>query len=666
MVAGIGWRTGVAAWACAAASLLSACGGGGSGGASTASVPSVREVTSGLLPPAVTAGATLADDAAVWRPLIDQAVYRYRGRHSLGTTFPPDTFYDNVVTQVAQAGGIVENSTNAYNEGPDTTANPVKAQAGTISQQVPFQVTAGASPLMLDFVELRSPVRVNDRYVIADRRVDDIGTDVDGDKKNDAMDLAIWVQVAGDDVIDLPYRKAVRTIRTDTTIRVRVVPSGGGTVAIVESRLSVWYAAGLGPVKVRRDSPQANNAGLRQIDEEILVSQESGNSGVGSSPNAQILRTATGSAIPLAENAVRFDNHVVALTSLPDMPSALGFMLTQIDPRGARVASTAYPTSSLVEEAANRRLLRVGNELRLLYTGNDGIRMLSLSADGQSLLARTPTTLVSGPLGSVPYAASNSSRFLAASSGSVIWVVSQPYIDSSTLEQGRLELRRFDAAGKPLGAPMVLESGTAAYRLQSLQMAASAQDLFLLWYRGQPSPGPRYLLIDAATGVSRAPPSATAVDLGPDCAIEGLPLLRDAAALIACGSRADRLVTLGTDGSPLASAAGAVRTDSVLPADWITNQGGLTWTEDPQRLTFFGPRYEKFWPEDNLPSAFIQFGEAALAGSGPDAGSYRTLTRLDYRTLQPQYAFTFGNRILLIGADCLCQGGKLGTLTVWR
>jgi hypothetical protein len=248
-------------------------------------VPSVREVTSGLLPPAVTAGATLADDAAVWRPLIDQAVYRYRGRHSLGTTFPPDTFYDNVVTQVAQAGGIVENSTNAYNEGPDTTANPVKVQAGTISQQVPFQVTAGASPLMLDFVELRSPVRVNDRYVIADRRVDDIGTDVDGDKKNDAMDLAIWVQVAGDDSIDLPYRKAVRTIRTDTTIRVRVVPSGGGTVAIVESRLSVWYAAGLGPVKVRRDSPQDNNAGLRQIDEEILVSQESGNSGVGQQPH---------------------------------------------------------------------------------------------------------------------------------------------------------------------------------------------------------------------------------------------------------------------------------------------------------------------------------------------------------------------------------------------
>ncbi|NCT83796.1 MAG: hypothetical protein GXC94_11655 [Comamonadaceae bacterium] len=652
--------------ACLGAAMLTACGGGGGSASGPTTQPA--EPSSGLLPAASAVGALLAEDASAWRPLIDKAVYRYRGRQSVSGGTQRDSFYDNVVTQLAQGGGVVENASNAYNEGPDTDSPPVRLQAGTISQQLPLLLAPGAA-LTLEFVELRSPLRSNDRYVIADRRVADIGSDVDGDKKNDGMDLAIWVQVVGEEVIDLPYRKGVRAIRTDATIRMRLVPSSSSSTVseAVDARLSVWYAAGLGPVRVRRDIPHPNVPSLRQVDEQTLVAYETATTGLGSSAAAQMLRSASGSAIPLANDAVAFDNHVVTFSSLPNTPSALGFTLTQIDVRGALMASTAYPAEMLAERAYNGRLLRLGDELRLVYVGGDGISMLRFSGDGRSLLSKTPTLLVPRPLGSVPYAASPSAPFLAASSQNTLWLVTQPYIDSAGLDSARLELRRFNADGNPVGMVQVLESGATAYGVRSVNLAASGRQLFLTWYRGLPAAGPRHLVVDAATGQTlpdAAPPGTS--DLGDACQTQGMPLLRDAANLLACGYGAERLVTLGSDGLALRTAAGAVRDTNPLPPEWITSQGGLSWVSDAQRLGFYGRRYAKFWPEDNLESSFIQFGEVVLGSTGPDASSYRTLARIEHRILQPQYAFSFGNRILVIGTDCWCQGGNLGTLTVWR
>lgn len=659
--------TGAFLIACLLSALLTACGGGGgSGGAgSPGTVPSVSTGT-GLLPSPVVLGATLADDASTWRPLNDKAVYSYRGKHSIQGSAQPDSFYEDVVTQAAQSGGTVENSTNAYNDGPDTTSAPVLVQAGAVTQQVPFQFAAGGATLTLDYVELRSPIRTNDRYVITDHRIADIGVDVDGDKKNDGLDLAVWVQVVGEEMLDLPYRKAVRTIRTEATIRARIVPSSGiAAPAAVDVRLTVWYAADIGPVKVRRDSPHPNNDQWRVIDEETLVTYDGIVGGVGSSANVQMLRTSAGEAIPLAYDAAGFDDHIVTISNLPGTYPAAGFMLTEIGPRGALMAATAFPVAGLPEPVYNPRLLRLGDELRLVYVGNGGVSMLRISADGQTLLSKTPIVLQHGPLGQVPYL--SQFPFKAATSQGALWLVTTPYVGSDTIPQARLELRRFDAAGSQVGAPQAIESGNTAYGVSALDMSASASQLVMTWYHGTPAAGPRHMIVDATTGLSV--PTATASglsDLGPACQAQGLPLALSANNLVACGAYASSAVTLGANGLPLTNADGSIRNDSLLPADWSASSGVLNWVTDAQRLSFFGRRFEKLWPEDSLESSFFQFAEIPLVSSGPDITAYRMLGRVLSKTLQPQFAFTLGNRVLVIGSDCNCQTGVLGTTIVWR
>ncbi|EFX60429.1 hypothetical protein DAPPUDRAFT_277535, partial [Daphnia pulex] len=303
------------AWACAAGILLAACGGGGGGESNLGGGGSPVPTVSGLLPGAPAIGTTLADDAGVWRPLRDKSVYTYRGQHSEqgGSVFP--RFYANTVTQLAQGGGMREDSTNAFNEGPDTTGGPVSLQSGVIRQQIEIDLADGVKPLALDLVELQSPVRTNARYVAADRRIADIGIDVDGDKKNDSMDLAVWVQVVGEETLDLPNRTGVRTIHTDTTIRVRVVLATGVLGPIVEERLGIWYAAGIGPVKLRRDAPHSSQADVRVIDEETLVTYDGISDGVGFTTQPikgmfSVAGSTPAVAIPYPHDAVAFDANV--------------------------------------------------------------------------------------------------------------------------------------------------------------------------------------------------------------------------------------------------------------------------------------------------------------------------------------------------------------------
>ena len=668
----LSWRPrGAFILACLATALLTACGGGGgsTGPAGGDTTSPVTPSGSGLLPAAVSSGATLAEDASVWRPLRDKASYRYRGRHSVPGGTEADSTYENTVTQLAQGTGMREDASNAFNEGTDTGSAPVQLQSGSIIQQQPFQFAAGSTAINLEYVELRSPVRANDRYVVVDRRIADLGTDLDGDKKNDGLDVAIWVQVAGDEVVDLPNRKGLRTIRTEATVRARAVLSTtGSTGPTVETRLTVWYAAGIGPVKVKRDAPHPTNDKLRVIDEETLVTYDGLTEGLGYTPLALMSLTTGGSGIPLAYGAAGFDNHVVALSNLPDTFPAAGFMLTQLDARGAVTAATPYTAANIGEAVYTPRILRMGNELRMVYLGSRGISMLRFSADGKTLLSPAPVTLVPGPLGSVSLTTSGD-QFLAAASDSALWVVTTNAVDSSTRDQARLELRRFNTDGLPVGTPRALESGENVFGVLSLSMAASARHLVLLWYRPYLDPSPHHLVIDVATGAA-APATATNLpsELGPACQTQGLPVTLNASDLILCGTGGGGVpgvLTLSDTGLPVTAADGSLHSDSLLPADWPL-QSPLSLVVDAQRLSFFNPRTQKLYPEDSLETSFQQFGEVPLHGGRVDASGLRVLARVPSSVLWPSFSYTLGNRILVVGTDCQCQTGKMGTLVVWR
>lgn len=672
-------RMNAQAWVCAAGMLLVACGGGGGGSAPGGDVGgggSPAPTVSGLLPAAPALGATLADDAGAWRPLRDKSVYTYRGKHSVQGSSEAPSFYANTVTQVAQGSGVREDSTNAFNEGPDTSSSPVALQSGTIRQQIAVDLADGVKPLTLDFVELQSPVRANDRYVVADRRITDVGIDADGDKKNDGMDLAAWVQVVGEETLDLPNRTGVRTIHTNTTIRARVVLTTGAPGPIVEEHLGIWYAAGIGPVKVRRDSAHPSMVNVRLIDEETLVTYDGISSGVGfTTQPVKGLFPASGStpavAIPYPNGAVAFDASVVTISNLPDAFPAAGFTLTQLDTRGAVVAAKQY-ANTVTNGGSGHTLLRLGNELRLLYVGaGNGLYMLSFSADGQTLLSTTPTLLFAGPFTNL--ANTGPQFFKTVASGGSLWVLTRTYWDSSSIDQTRIELRQFSADGSPVGTPRLIESGSNATGVSSIAFTASDRRLMLLWNKGdQATAATGHLLIDSSTGA--AAPAATAdvyASLGP-CTNTVAPVLTDTASLVSCSSsnQAPIVVTLQANGLVLTDASGSVRSDTLVPSDWITNQAPLSWLNnrdsDPLKLGFYGARYGKVFAEDVFETSYQQFAEVPLVNGIPDKTGYRLLARVQGSLASTSFAFSFGNRILLVGGDCYCQGGSLGTMLVWR
>lgn len=668
----------VYAWACAAGMLMVACGGGGGSapggdvGGGGSPVPTV----SGLLPAASAPGTTLADDASVWRPLRDKSVYTYRGRHSVQGGSEAPSFYANTVTQVAQGSGVREDSTNAFKEGPDTSSSPVILQSGAIRQQIAIKLADGAKPLVLDFVELQSPVRTNDRYVAADRRIADVGIDADGDKKNDSMDIAVWVQVIGEETLDLPNRTGVRTIHTETTIRARVVLTTGVLGRIVEERLSIWYAAGIGPVKVRRDNSHPSMDNVRVIDEETLLTYDGISSGLGftTQPTRGLFPASGGTpavGIPYPYGAVAFDANVVTISNLPGSYAEAGFTLTQLDTRGAVVAAKQYTNSATGRGSTGHTLVRLGNELRLLYIASgNGLYMLRFSADGQTLLSATPTLLLAGPLYSMSY--TSGQYFKAIVSGGSLWVLTQNYWDSGSIDQARIELSQFGADGNLVGTPRLIESGVAAADVRSVAIAASENRFMLLWRKGYlANASIGHLLIDSVTGIA-VPAAAPDVyaSLGP-CTDTVTPVLTDTISLIACSAdQAPTVVTLQANGLVLTTAGGSVRSDTLVPSDWITNQGDLSWLNnrdsDPQKLGFYGSRYGKVFAEDVFETRYQQFAEVPLVNGMPDKTGYRLLARVQGSLASTSFAFSFGNRILLIGDNCNCQSGILGTMLVWR
>ncbi|MEL4181558.1 hypothetical protein [Roseateles sp. PN1] len=655
----------------AASMLLVACGGGGGGGGG-----SPAPTVSGLLPAAPTLGTTLAEDAGPWRPLRDKSVYTYRGQHSVQGGGQAPSFYANTVTQVAQGSGMREDSTNTFNEGPDATSSPVSLQSGAIRQQIAIDLADGVKPLALDFVELQSPVRTNDRYVVADRRIDDIGIDADGDKKNDGMDLAAWVQVVGEETLDLPNRTGVRTIHTDTTIRARVVLTSGALGPIVEEHLGIWYAAGIGPVKVRRDNPHPSLANVRVIDEETLVTYDGISDGVGfTTPPVKGLFAASGSTpavgIPYPYGAVAFEANVVTISDLPDTFPAAGFTLTQLDTRGAVVAAKQYTNTVTGGGGTGQTLLRLGNELRMLYIGaGNNLYMLRFSADGQTLLSNAPMLLLPGPFATMTN--TGPQFFKAVASGGSLWVLTQTYWDSSSIDQTRIELRQFGADGSNVGTPRLIESGSNATGVSYIALTASDSRLMLLWRKGyEATAATGHLLIDGSTGAA-APAAAADVyaSLGP-CTDTVAPVLTDTASLVACSvNQAPTVVTLQANGLVLTAAGGSVRSDSLVPTDWITNQASLSWLNNPdsnpKKLSFYGARFGKVFTEDVFETAYQQFAEVPLVNGIPDKTGYRLLARVQGSLVSTSFAFSFGNRILLVGGDCYCQGGRLGTMLVWR
>ena len=245
-------------WMAAAlvAAALTACGGGGDSG------DDGGDDGTGLVPDAPALGATLAADATTLRPLVPGAVWQYAG------TAPSGGTYDNTITHTAASPGVTESGTNTFDSGEGSVH--VVALNGQILQPDPQDADGDGVADISNFVELRSPVRVNDQIVAFDERIPGLVPDVDGDGQAEHFDLAIYSRVIGAEDVALEGLPTQHAVRVDHIVIGRVVLSKDGTrLPSLSSTQSVWYAPSLGIVRRRLDAPSDDGLSRDVTDERL-------------------------------------------------------------------------------------------------------------------------------------------------------------------------------------------------------------------------------------------------------------------------------------------------------------------------------------------------------------------------------------------------------------
>ena len=325
---------------------LTACGGGGGGGGGGSEAPVSR---ASMIPAAPVLGAQLYADATPLRPIADGAHWTYHGTHT-----PPNATavaYDDVVTQTAQAAGMVlETNSNLFAGG----ASSVQVQVATgVVGSTAFDYSGNALPTLA--TELRSPVRAGDQTTIIEQTVADSGFDVDGDGKHDALDYAIYHRVIGNETVALPSLGSVTALHVDTVFLIRFIASSSQAVSPVTQLVqSVWYMPGIGIVRQLLSVP--STSGVNETWDELLTNYDAQTHGAG--VNATIAAVApqdgsanAGLAIPGLIDALRIGDHVVARTGQPGQPWSgggnnawPGMYFAVIDQRGQVQALRDYST----------------------------------------------------------------------------------------------------------------------------------------------------------------------------------------------------------------------------------------------------------------------------------------------------------------------------------
>ena len=486
---------------CAMAVALAACGGGGGGGGGGGDSAGITPPTIiGLVPLAPALGATITADAAVFRPLRDSAVWKYQGL-AKASAAATAVSYVTSTTHVSVTGtSATENFSNGGNTGADT--QPISISGGTVGWQQSIDFAGKGVPENLQFVELRSPVRQGDQYTILDKRYTDTNIDADGDRKPDALDVALYARVIGTETLALPNLPALTTVRVDTTLRTRVIYSSDGKASpVTEVLVQTWYARGIGIVRQRTTSPTPSSNDVKTTDEQ-LVSWDGINAGFGAMDPRPAVIPASSAALPgqglqrptSQDTGVAFDNHVLVFSPWPG--NVFDTLATRIDLRGNVLGARQLSNLSV---SSFGRLVRMANNAHYLQQVVDGnqtqLAMTRFDSDGVLQGVSGGVRLDLAGTRFVP----RLTRFEAAADGSTLWVLWQrAYVNVGVGFVDELVLRPWSADGLPLAAEMVVESSAVS----NVALSAGGGQVLLSWQRiGATTTDVRYASATVAGGL---------------------------------------------------------------------------------------------------------------------------------------------------------------------
>ena len=655
------WNRMWPAFALAIAAAVAGCGGGGGAGTSAgavdggASSPGQPVGTSGLVPVAPTPGATLYADAAPLRVLRAGAVWSYRGIDKpAGESASDFTAYTNIVTHATVGNGIVEKGTQPFNSDPES--NPMRYEGGAYisTNQIAF---SDKTPVQtINVTELRSPVKVNDQYVSFDKHIADSGADLDGDKVNDALDMAIYSTVIGEEAVDLPNRRQVKAVRVDMHLRARATLSKTGTTSpVYDAVQSTWYAPGVGVVKTRIDEPNRIANLPNRVVTEILENWDGVTEGLGHTTTVAADSSQAGAPLQYLAGAVAFDTYAVAVGYIPGEPQAAGLAVAQIDARGNVVAQRRYTSAELLPSMlymAEPQVLRVGNEVRIFGRVNGReLWMVSLDSTGQNIV-RPAVQLVSDM--QLSYVASGID-YNVASDDAGIWVGWARAVDSS---HRALLAQHFDANGQAPGPINTVEEQSMG-DIFAFSMALDASRLTFAWITSIDTSPWHVATLDTRTG-------ALLSDLTLGLSLEDCRVVRPVALhpglAITCSALSGiGVAPLDATGNPVLPSGATLKTN-VMQTPWLGRTAGAVGRFDGsggQLIVNIG-QLDKFWPEDGTESHFVTVFQTSGSGALVDSEPVLLARIAPFVTVQT--SVRLGNRLLLIGSD---DAGYINTTVVW-
>jgi hypothetical protein len=612
------------------------------------------------VPAAPAPGATLYADAAPLRVLRAGAVWTYHGiEQPSGTSSSEFRAYTNTVTHAAAATGVVESGSHPFNSDPES--DPIRYQGGAYvsTNQIAFSENAPAQPI--DVIELRSPVKVNDQYVSVDKHIADSGADLDGDKVNDALDVAVYSTVIGEETVDLPNRRQVKAIHVDMRLRARATYSKTGTTSpVYEALQSTWYAPGVGVIKSRVEEPN-NNVGLpNRVVTEILENWDGLTEGLGHADTTPAAAPA-GSAVsgpPLQYpiGVVGFDTQAVAVGYIPGQPLMTGLAVAQLDARGNVVATRTYTRAELfpaVQFFSEPRVVRVGNELRVLARSGNDLLMAALDATGQHLL-RPGVAVVSDPEFGQD---TDNTSYRVASDEAGMWIGWVRLTAAGSDFTRALVAQHIDANGQALGAVDTV-SAPAAVDIHNLEMALDGSRLAFSWIITSQQPSWRLVTLDTGTGARVA--DQTTAGAYDTCLRMNIAALQPGLAATCSGLSAIGAARLDANGNPVLTSGATLQTD-VLRAPWLGRVAvGTVFNGSGGQLIVSANQTSKFWPEDAIESSSTAVFETS--GAGPLAASEPVLLARIAPAVNVQTSVKLGNRLLVIGSD---NAGYMNSTVVW-
>lgn len=532
--------------------------------------------------------------------------------------------------------------------------------SGVVSQPANINI-AGISEA-ISLIELRSPVRLNDQFTVLDRHYSDSGEDYDGDGRRDSLDLAMYVVVVGQERLDLENARQLQATRVDTVILARARYSSTGAYSqLLNMTQSRWYSPGIGIVRTRAEQPGPINFETRHVTDERLVSWDGLTGGVGPMGivTGQVpTGPSAGATLPAPLDAVAFSDQAVVMTYRPGHVMAGGIALSRLDRRGNVLQSTNHALPGVVPS----RLVRFGDELRVVALGDDGLLMYAFDGTGAVALSSQPVLLAAGEVvastdGIGPQAGTNNSGLWALwlelrDEGNSTWVVD-------------VKLQPFDGAGQPSSPAIMLAASLPAGGIYKPVLSVSNDRVLVTWQAVEAGTAVIHsALVDAQTHTvfAQAP-------LRSDDSRQGVAPLADSGRLLVVWNAepaVGRLLGVGLDASLQPSLPpGQALVDQFLTPTWLQRvQGNYRLAGDGAgKVVLAHGTSARYRDEDTQPVYFTSVSEIDVQGSSVlSTIEPRLLARVPTDFGNVKFTLMFDDRVLLLGE----RTNVLTAVPVWR